>query len=140
MVTAADRGAFLQDLLWRATDNSVSIFSLLKSGLQNAVKGSANGRQIVGTSGNGRSVSFSTPDFLKGMTADDYRSLWNDLWQIYQDALTILGLSQPTATDLTHDDDISAQMLLDDRLTAVYSTHVDHTLGRLPYGGTFATS
>jgi len=141
MVTAADRGAFLQDLFWKSQEQEVSLFSLLKAALQANIaqaSGTASGnRQLITVAGQGRTSSFAIPDFYKFMTSDEYRQMFYSFIQIYQSALTTLALAMPAEDDASHDQAIFNAMTDDLRLTTVTTTHTDHTLGRLLYGGTF---
>ena len=139
MVTAADRGAFLQDLFWKSQAQEVSLFSLLKAALQTAIaqsSGTASGnRQLITVAGQGRTSSFAIPDFYKFMTSDEYRQMFYGFVQIYQSALTTLNLVLVAEDDASHDRAIFNAMIADDRLQRVDSTHNDYTLIGTPYGG-----
>jgi len=143
MVTAADRGAFLQDLFWKSQEQEVSLFSLLKAALQTAIaqaSGTASGnRQLITVAGQGRTSSFAIPDFYKFMTSDEYRQMFYLFVQIYQSALTTLSLTQPADYDASHDQAVFNAMIADDRMQKCDSYHIDHTLGRWPSGAGFTT-
>ncbi len=141
MVTAADRGAFLQDLFWKSQEQEVSFFSLLKAALQahiSQASGTASGnRQLITVAGNGRTSAFAIPDFYKFMTSDEYRQMFYSFIQMYRDAITTLAIATPVEDDASKDTVIFNAMIADDRMKPITEYHTDHTLGRWPSGSGF---
>lgn len=137
MLSADDKVGFLQTLAWQATDSGQSLFVVLKAHYSRAFSSNWNGKQVVATSGNGRSVSYITPDFFKTLTQDEVRRMWVQLLAIYNSALSTLGIAQPADADLTQDKSILQTMLADDRMQEITTVQDDFTVIRYPtYGPT----
>lgn len=142
MVTAARKRLFLRYLFFNAQNSGKSLFTVL-SELMNAyvgqVVGTASGaRQPITHSGNGRTVTFAIPDHFKFETSEERGDLIELLFEVYSDALTTLGFTQKPDWDPEQDTAIFNTMMDDDRVQTIKSTHTDHTLGRLLYGGTIS--
>lgn len=132
MLTADDKVGFLQNMAWDAQDKGQSIFVVLKSHYRAAFTRDWNGKQVVASSGNGRSVSYTIPDFYKTLTQDDVRRLWVQLLACYNAALATLGIPQPADTDFSKDATILSTMLASDSMQFIETVQVDHTLLRYP--------
>lgn len=130
MLTATDRQGYLQVLAWNAQDADSSLYNVIKSAVRCAFKDTNAGRQVISTSGNGRSVSVLVPDFFKTMTHDDVRRWFVSLLAIYTSTRAHLGFAAITDEnddDTSNDAAIVAAMMADDRLNAVTEFTNDFT-------------
>jgi hypothetical protein len=137
MQTAADRKIFLRGQYGAANSASVSLGSKLYAEVLQSAQFIGSGGPIIGTSGNGRSVSFAIPDRNKFTTGDDKREMIDIVIDVYETALVTLSLPAQADTDTSKNTSIFNAMMDDDRMKKVTQFHVDHTLGRWPSGSGF---
>jgi hypothetical protein len=130
--TAAFRRMELRRLLLRANDQSASLLSQIEASI--LAQDPGTGRQIIGTSGNGRSTSFAIPNRNQAITFEDFSEMLELFAEVHETALDLLSLDEPDADDSTNNAAIFAKMMDDDRMQRVDSVHIDHTLGRWPSG------
>lgn len=143
MVTAARKRLFLRYLYGQSKTLGKSLFVVLTETANTYVGqviGSASGgRTPITHSGNGRTVAFAIPDYLKFETSEERGDMYELFFEVYADALDSLGITQTADNDASKDDSIFAAMIDDIRLATVKVTHTDNTLGRLLYGGVLQT-
>lgn len=136
VLTVADKKGFLGFIARKADAADGTLYSVLIAFHDTAYERISNGKQVVATSGNGRSVSYMIPDFFKTLTQDEVRWLMVELLDTYWAALTTLGLSMPPS-DNSQDSSILSAMFATDNMQRIETVQVDHTSMRYPtYGPT----
>jgi hypothetical protein len=126
MVTAAYRRMELRRLYLRANAQAASLLSLIEAAILSQDPGT--GRQIIGTSGNGRSTSFAIPNRNNGVTFEDTSEMLELFAEVHETALDILSLDEPESDDSTSNATIFAKMLEDDRMQKADRVRDDFTL------------
>lgn len=117
-----------------ATAASISLYAQLVSQLQAQITLLSSGKQIIGTSGNGRSTSFAMPDRFNGTTSDELTETYALFLNVYTAAVTTLAISTPAIDDLSHDAAILSTMLASDDMQAITRFSDDFTLLNYPQG------
>lgn len=114
----SDKRAFLNCILWDAEEARLTLKAALKAALRGQYQEISTGKVLIGTAGNGQTVSFALPPSLDAATA---MRVVQELWDLYEAAEA--SVSDPTSQTL-----ILAEMK--DRLKPVRSITYDHSLLR----------
>lgn len=117
-VRTSDKRAFLQCIKWDADEARITLKDGLKAALRGQVQEISTGKVLIGTAGNGQTVTFALPASLDAATA---MRVVQELWDLYEAA-------EASVSDSTNVTLILAEMK--DRLKAVRSFTLDHSLLR----------
>ena len=117
-VRTSDKRAFLNCIKWDADEARIALKDGLKAALRGQVQEISTGKVLIGTAGNGQTVSFALPASLDAATA---MRVVQELWDLYEAAEA--SVSDSTDVDLIFDE-------MKDRLKAVRSYTLDHSLLR----------
>lgn len=117
MVTAKLRKGLLLSLSRGATSQSLTLIAAINAAMDGSVQGIGTGRQIIGTSGNGRSVSFAIPDGAAEVTPSELLETYVVFYESYNRSWAALGIAEPTTS--ASDAAILARMLLDDPFNGI---------------------
>jgi hypothetical protein len=130
MLRAELKRAFLRSLARSAADSGeATLLSVLEAFQEQALSPVKSGHLIVGTSGNGSSVSFRVPPFGSEVTPEEILALSEELLTIYTDSLTTLANGGNTSpADAT----MITTMLADDRMQTIKAVQQDYTILRWP--------
>lgn len=104
---------FVQGLKWDAEDQSteespVTFYAALKAASRARLTDNKTGRVLIGSAGNGRTVTFALPMNGQGLTPTDIAELCGEMLRRYDEAkadLVAAGTADPT------DDEIYAELL-----------------------------
>jgi len=114
-VRTNDKRAFLRGIKWDADDASLALKDALKAALRGQIQEVATGKVLVGSQGNGQSVSFALPSSFDAPTA---LRVVGELFDLYETSIAALDTG---ATDA----EVFTEMM--DRLQPVRSFTTDHS-------------
>ncbi len=127
-IQAEIKRALLRNISRNATKSSATLREALEA-YQDQSAGAVNtGRIILNTSGGGYSTSLEMSAQWKQLTQEQVTALTEEYINVYDDALSALGISRPS--DLSQDANILSAMIDDDRLRGVRSAMGDFTMLR----------
>lgn len=128
MVATDFKRLFLRGISWDATDASITLTAALKAAARAQLTATATGATLIGTAGNGHSVTFQLPSSGQGASPQDITELCEELITRYDAAVVALvasGVASPS------DDQILTEMLA--LMTAATEVYSDFT--QMRYGG-----
>ena len=124
-LNAQIKRAILNSLFLQAQANATPLVNALNAFLLDGFSACQSGRLVVSHTGAGKQVTFQVPRIDQQFRQEEVFGLAQELTEVYTDALTTLGISQPT--DASQDRNIFQTMLADDRLQEVTIVSSDFT-------------
>lgn len=118
---------FLREAAWSAPENGISLYETLKTAARAQLSTTATGKILVGTAGNGHSLTFNLPSNSGALTPETVAGTCEDLLTRYELASAyLISTDIPTPTDAQ----ILAQMM--DQLVAIrsYTTNFSSAVSR----------